>query len=183
MDRTVANGTGFSGTYPSEIASMYENVDTSPDDILLWFHPLNYTHVLHSEKTVIHYFYDAHYSGAETAQTFLTMLETLKGKIDDERYDHIHYRQGYQAGHSIVWRDAISNFYWNLSGIPDESKRVGNCPWRVEAESMTLSGSPACLYSFRNSIELHSYYHEFRYHYRNCNKEARVCVSYIRSCC
>jgi alpha-glucuronidase len=140
MDRTVANGTGFSGTYPPEIANMYENIATTPDNLLLWFHHVNYTHVLHSGKTVIQYFYDAHYSGAEIAQTFVKMWESLKGKIDDERYEHVLYRQTFQAGHSITWRDAISNFYWNLSGIPDEAKRVGHHPWRVEAESMVLDG-------------------------------------------
>jgi alpha-glucuronidase len=140
MDRTVVNGTGFSGTYPPEIASMYENISTTPDNLLLWFHHVNYTHILHSGKTVIQYFYDAHYSGTETAQTFVKLWESLKGKIDAERYEQVLYRQTYQAGHSIVWRDAISNFYWNLSGIPDEAKRVGNHPWRVEAESMVLDG-------------------------------------------
>ncbi|KKA18477.1 alpha-glucuronidase [Rasamsonia emersonii CBS 393.64] len=140
MDRTVWNGTGYTGQYPPEVAAMYENIDTTPDNLVLWFHHVNYTHRLHSGKTVIQHFYDAHYSGAETAQTFLTMWESLKGKIDDERYNDVHFRLTYQAGHSIVWRDAINNFYFNLSGIPDEAKRVGNHPWRVEAESMTLSG-------------------------------------------
>ncbi len=56
MDRTVFNGTGFSGQYPSEIAEMYENVTTTPDDLLLWFHHVNYTHVLHSGKTVVQHF-------------------------------------------------------------------------------------------------------------------------------
>jgi alpha-glucuronidase len=119
---------------------MYENISTTPDNLLLWFHHVNYTHILHSGKTVIQYFYDAHYSGAETAQTFVKLWGSLKGKIDAERYEQVLYRQTYQAGHSIVWRDAISNFYWNLSGIPDEAKRVGNHPWRVEAESMALDG-------------------------------------------
>ena len=140
MDRTVSNGTGFSGQYPPEVAAMYENIETTPDNLLLWFHHVNYTHVLHSGKSVIQHFYDAHYSGAETAQTFVPLWESLKGLIDSERYDEVLFRQIYQAGHSIVWRDAISNFYWNLSGIPDDAQRVGHHPWRIEAESMTLSG-------------------------------------------
>lgn len=143
MDRTVWNGTGYSGQYPHEIFEMYENVDTTPDNLLLWFHHVNYTHRLHSGKSVIQHFYDAHYSGAETAQTFVPMWESLRGNIDSERYQEVLFRLTYQAGHSIVWRDAINNFYWNLSGIPDESKRVGHHPWRVEAESMTLKGYKA----------------------------------------
>ena len=75
------------------------------------------------------------------------MWESLSGKVDSERYNEVLFRQIYQAGHSIVWRDAINDFYWNLSGIPDEASRVGHHPWRVEAESMTLSGYEAYVVS------------------------------------
>jgi alpha-glucuronidase len=72
MDRTVSNGTGFSGQYPAEVAAVYGNISTTPDNLLLWFHHVNYTHRLHSGETVIQHFYDAHYTGAETAQSFIT---------------------------------------------------------------------------------------------------------------
>ncbi|KAG0155837.1 hypothetical protein PDIDSM_3010 [Penicillium digitatum] len=140
MDRTVANGTGFSGQYPDEIAAMYENIETTPDALLLWFHHVKYLHRLHFGKTVIQHFYDEHYSGAETAQTFLTQWESLQDKIDAERYHHVRHFLDYQSGHSIVGRDAINNFFYNLSGIPDQAKRVGHHPWRIEAEDMTLEG-------------------------------------------
>jgi len=140
MDRTVVNGTGFSGQYPPEIFSMFENIDTTPDNYLLWFHHVNYTHTLHSGKTVIQHFYDAHYSGAETANTFAKLWESLEGKVDSERFAHVSYRQTYQAQHAIVWRDTINTYYNNLSGIPDAAGRVGHHPWRIEAEAMVLDG-------------------------------------------
>ncbi|KAI5237107.1 alpha glucuronidase [Aureobasidium subglaciale] len=140
MDRTVANGTGFSGTYPPEIATMYEDIETTPDNLLLWFHHVNYTHQLRSGKTVIQHFYDAHYSGAETAQTFAKQWQKLESKLDSQRFEEQLYRLEYQGGHSIVWRDAICDFYHNISGIADESNRVGIHPYRIEAESMTLNG-------------------------------------------
>jgi len=140
MDRTVSNGTGFSGQYPAEVATKYEDIETTPDNLLLWFHHVNYTHRLHSGKTVIQHFYDAHYDGAATAQTFLEQWKKLQDKVDKERYEHVLRRLEYQSGHSIIWRDAIVDFYHNLSGIPDKSKRVGHHPWRIEAENMSLDG-------------------------------------------
>ena len=140
MDRTVKNGTGFSGQYPAEVASMYEEINTTPDNLLLWFHHVNYTQLLNSGKTVIQHFYDAHYAGAETAQTFVKLWEGLDGKIDRERFEETLFRIKFQAGHSIVWRDAINEFYHNKSGISDALARVGYHPWRVEAEDMLLDG-------------------------------------------
>ncbi|KAJ5345254.1 hypothetical protein N7452_003258 [Penicillium brevicompactum] len=140
MDRTVSNGTRYSGQYPEELAAMYEDIESTPEELLLWFHHVNYTHRLTSGKTVIQHFYDSHYTGAERAQGFLEKWESLEGKIDTERYNHVRRFLDYQAGHSIVWRDAINNFYFNMSGIPDDAKRVGHHPWRIEAESMKLDG-------------------------------------------
>ncbi|KAI0454674.1 glycoside hydrolase superfamily [Xylaria acuta] len=138
MDRTVRNGTGFSGQYPSEVAAAFESIDTTPDDLLLWFHHVPYTHALKSGKTVIQHFYDAHYDGAETAVSFPKKWASLKGLIDQQRFEEMLFRLEYQAGHAIVWRDSIVQFYNNISGIPDAAGRVGNHPWRVEAEDMTL---------------------------------------------
>ena len=138
MDRTVATGTGFSGQYPAEVAGKFEDIETTPDNLLLWFHHVNYTHVLKSGKSVIQHFYDAHYEGAKTAQTFPIAWQSLQKKIDADRFNDVLFRLRYQAGHSIVWRDSICQFYYNLSGIPDTANRVGKHEYRIEAETMTL---------------------------------------------
>lgn len=141
MDRTVWNGTGFSGQYPSAVASLFERIETTPDDLLLWFHHVPYTHVLKSGKTVLQHFYDAHYAGAAVAATFPALWRSLQGLIDAQRFDETLFRLEYQAGHAIVWRDNIVQFYHNISGgVADVENRVGNHPWRVEAEDMTLRG-------------------------------------------
>ncbi|RSL59323.1 Alpha-glucuronidase [Fusarium floridanum] len=140
MDRTVHNGTGNAGQYPTEIANLYEHTDTTPDDLMLWFHHVPYSFKLHSGKSVIQHFYDAHYDGAKVAQTFPALWDSLRGKIDDKIFHHELFRLKYQAGHSIVWRDAVTEFYRNLSGIPDELGRVRHHPYRIEAEKMVLEG-------------------------------------------
>jgi alpha-glucuronidase len=140
MDRSVATGTGYAGQYPPVVAQIYESTATTPDDLLLFFHHVPYTYKLQSGKTVIQYIYDAHYRGAERAAAFVTQWRTLQGKIDDQRYADVLTRLEYQAGHAIVWRDAICNYFLRLSGIPDEHGRAGHFPNRIEAESMKLEG-------------------------------------------
>jgi alpha-glucuronidase len=60
--------------------------------------------------------------------------------IDDERYDEVLVRLQYQAGHAIVWRDAVCQWFLKTSGIPDRKGRAGIYPGRIEAESMELEG-------------------------------------------
>jgi len=126
MDRTVATGTGFIGQYPPEVQTRYESLAACPDNLLLFFHHVPYSYVLHSGRTLIQHFYDAHYEGAERAAGFITQWKKLQGHIDEGQYRNILARFEFQAGEAIKWRDAICNWIYGLSGIADQKGRVGN---------------------------------------------------------
>ena len=140
MDRSVATGTGFAGQYPPEVQKLYESLETTPDELLLFFHHVPYTYRLHSGKTVIQHIYDSHYDGAEQAADFVRQWKSLRDRVPDGVYMDVLARLEYQAGHAIVWRDAICNWFLRTSGIPDAKGRVGNHPDRIEAEAMQLKG-------------------------------------------
>ncbi len=140
MDRTIATGTGFTAQYPPELAEIYENPATTPDDLLLFFHHVPYTFMLHSGKTVIQHIYDSHYDGAALAAHFVDEWEKLKPRLDPQLYEDVLARLEYQAGHAIVWRDAIVQYFLKLSGIPDAQGRAGHFPGRLEAEDAHLTG-------------------------------------------
>jgi alpha-glucuronidase len=140
MDRSVATGTGYAGQYPLELAKIYESAATTPDELLTFFHHVPYTYRLRSGKTVIQHIYDSHYLGAQQAAQFVNDWDSLKGKIDEGLYNDVRARLEYQAGHAIVWRDAIVQYFFKLSGIPDQQGRAGHYPGRLEAEDARLTG-------------------------------------------
>ena len=140
FDRTVATGTGYVGQYPPEVAKVYESASTTPDDLLLFFHHVPYSYRLHDGKTVIQYLYDSHYEGAAQAAQFVADWKSLKGRIDPDLYGDMLARLEYQAGHAIVWRDAVTQYFLKLSGIADEHGRAGHYPSRFEAEDALLTG-------------------------------------------
>jgi alpha-glucuronidase len=140
MDRTAATGTGYVDQYRAPVRKMYESLDTTPDELLLFFHHVPYTYVLGSGKTVIQHIYDSHYAGAQLAAGFVNQWKTLKGHVDEERYEEVLGRLEFQAGHAIVWRDAVCNWFLGISGIADQYGRVGHYPGRIEAEAMQLEG-------------------------------------------
>lgn len=128
MDRTIATGTGYIGQYPPEVQKLYETLAACPDNLLLFFHHVPYPHVLHSGKTVIQHFYDAHFEGAERAAGFVSQWKSLEGHLDEARYQDILSRFQYQAGEAVKWRDTICNWIYRLSGIPDNKGRVAGPP-------------------------------------------------------
>ena len=140
MDRSVATGTGFAGQYRPEVAKIYETVENTPDDLLLFMHHVPYTQKLKSGKTVIQFIYDSHYEGAETVEKYVAEWKSLMGRVDDRRYEEVLAQLKYQAGQAIVWRDAVNGWFYKASKVPDARGRVGNYPGRLEAESASLTG-------------------------------------------
>jgi len=140
MDRTVATGTGFIGQYSPDVARVFESLATCPEELLLFMHHVPYTHRLRSGKTVIQHIYDQHYLGAEQAAGFVSRWKTLEGLVDRERYLEVLDRLEFQAGHAVVWRDAVNTWFQRTSGIQDEKGLVGREAGRVEAESLSLTG-------------------------------------------
>jgi alpha-glucuronidase len=140
FDRTVATGTGYVGQYPPEVAKIYESTATTPNNLLLFFHHVPYTYKLHDGRTVIQYLYDSHYDGAARAAQSVEDWNSLKGKLDPALYNDMLARLEYQAGHAIVWRDAVTQYFLKLSRIPDNNGRAGHYPNRLEAEGARLTG-------------------------------------------
>jgi alpha-glucuronidase len=123
MDRTVATGTGYIGQYSPEVQKEYETLAACPDELLLFMHHVPYTYVLHSGKSVIQHIYDSHYDGAAEAAGLVSQWESLRGKIDDQRYEKVLQKLQCQASEAIVWRDTVVNWFYRKSGIPDAKGR------------------------------------------------------------
>ena len=66
--------------------------------------------------------------------------ESLRRRMDDERYEQVLAQLRYQAARADVWRDAVNAWFFKESNIPDGQGRVGHPPGRTEAEAMTLDG-------------------------------------------
>ncbi|MGC2658749.1 MAG: alpha-glucuronidase family glycosyl hydrolase [Bryobacteraceae bacterium] len=140
MDRSVATGTGYIGQYSPTVAAEYETLAKTADNLILFMHHVKYTYMLHSGKTVIQHVYDSHYRGAAAAGEYPQLWRRLRGHVDQERFDAVLAMLEYQAAYAIVWRDAVCNWFFRESQIPDVKGRVGHHPHRIEGEDMQLTG-------------------------------------------
>lgn len=123
VDRTAATGTGYTEQYFPENARYYESLDSCPDELLLFFHHVPYTHKLHSGETVIQHIYDTHFKGIEYAEELIEHWVLLKDQVDAERYTDILRRLEEQAEHAKQWRDIINTYFYRKSGIGDQKHR------------------------------------------------------------
>jgi alpha-glucuronidase len=124
VDRTRATGTGFTGQYPAPWRDVYESVDTCPDELLLFFHHVPYTHVLHSGKTVIQHLYDTHADGYDEVVRMAEAWESVKGRVPDAFFDRVTERLAEQERSAREWRDQLRSAFHRRSGIPDATGRT-----------------------------------------------------------
>lgn len=123
VDRTVAKGTGFTRQYRKDNYLMFENIETCPEELILFFHRLPYTYRLKSGKTIIQHIYDTHFEGVDQAIRLKEQWEKLNGMIDEKRFSHVLDRLKQQIDHAKEWRDVINSYFYRKTGICDIHSR------------------------------------------------------------
>ncbi len=120
IDRTGA-GTGYAAQYPPAMRARYENPETCPDRLLLFFHRLPYSFVMRDGRTLIQRIYDDHFEGAERVEKMAEILRTLPLPQPDR--DTALARMEKQLANAREWRDVVNTFFWRFSGVPDAHGR------------------------------------------------------------
>ncbi len=123
IDRTLESGTGYVGQYNEPLKSKYNNLETCPDELLLFFHHVPYTHVLKSGKTVIQHIYDTHFEGFEAVEEFINKWKQLEGIVDKDVYYQVLQRFNLQLDSARDWRDQVNTYFYRMCGIEDEKGR------------------------------------------------------------
>ena len=123
VDRTMATGTGYTGQYDPENRDIYESIKTCPDELLLFFHHVPYTHVLKSGKTLIQHIYDTHFKGVEQVEEMIAHWDSIADTLDERRYQDVKERLEHQLWSAKEWRDTINSYFYRKSGIADQQNR------------------------------------------------------------
>lgn len=122
VDRTV-NGTNYTGQYHKTLQDIYNNIETCPMSLLLFFHQVAYTYVLPNGETLIQYIYDTHFDGADKAQKYYYDWIALKSDMDQKVYNRVKQRFEHQKEHARLWCDVINSYFYRKTGIEDKLGR------------------------------------------------------------
>jgi len=117
-------GTGYARQYNEPNASMYNDITTCPEELLLFFHHVPYKHVLSKGKTLIQHIYDTHFQGVEEVEKMIACWKSLEGRVPAEVYANVSERFGRQLTNAKDWRDQVNSYFYRKSGIPDEKGRI-----------------------------------------------------------
>ena len=123
VDRTD-KGTGYVRQYHEPNASRYNAIHTCPEELLLFFHHVPYTHELSTGKTVIQHIYDTHFEGVEEVCKMIEVWEDLRDNIPTRIFENVRERMERQLQNACEWRDQVNSYFYRKSGILDKNRRI-----------------------------------------------------------
>ncbi len=117
-------GTGYAEQYYEPNASMYNSIDSCPEELLLFFHHVPYNHMLRTGKTLIQHIYDSHFEGVEEVEGMIADWNSIEGKVPEDTFRGVRERFDRQLYNAREWRDQVNSYFYRKSGIADEKGRV-----------------------------------------------------------
>jgi alpha-glucuronidase len=117
FDRTRKGSDAVDQYYPP-LRDRWNDPATTPDDLLLWFHRLPWDYRLRTGPTLWEELVREYTRGAEEARRLVTRWETLRGKVDEERYPAVLAKLRQQAADAAAWRDKCLGYFQAFSGRP-----------------------------------------------------------------
>lgn len=116
-DRT-REGSDAISEYASPVGDVYGNLATCPDGFLLWFHHVSWDYKMKSGRTVWDELCFRYNDGVEYVAKMQAEWETLRGKIDAERFDAVQKKLQAQLAHAKNWRDTCIRFFQSINNKP-----------------------------------------------------------------
>ncbi|MBP5196123.1 MAG: alpha-glucuronidase [Bacteroidaceae bacterium] len=110
VDRS-STGTGATLQYREPYRSLYDNVDTCPEQFLLWFHRVPWTRRLKSGRTVWKELQWHYNHGVEEVDSFAVIWQEAKPCIDAQRWQEVENRLEFQQKDARLWRDVCLKYF------------------------------------------------------------------------
>lgn len=121
VDRT-SKGSNVVNQYAKPLAEILENLNTCPQKDLLWFHHLPWDYQMPSGKILWDELVAYYYKGVEEVRGMRKLWDSMEGKIDAERFNHVKQLLKVQEDEAIWWRDGCVLYFQTFSKRPIPSQ-------------------------------------------------------------
>ncbi len=117
FDRT-RKGSKAVEQYPDQLCSLFDNIDTCPEEFLAWFHHVPWNHKMKSGRTFWNELCHKYDKGVQQTRQFLAAWDTLQPYVDNQRFDEVQRKLRIQARDAVWWRDACLLYFQGFSHLP-----------------------------------------------------------------
>jgi alpha-glucuronidase len=117
FNRTVT-GSDAIGQYFPGARKQWEDPATCDERYLLWFHHLPWTYKMKNGKTLWEEMCRQYYNGVDSVRWMQRTWNTLKSKIDAQRFEQVSMLLQVQQDEAVWWRNACLLYFQTFSKMP-----------------------------------------------------------------
>lgn len=117
FDRS-SKGSNAVAQYPETLAKQYDNIDTCPEEYLLWFHHVPWSHRMKSGRSLWDELCHHYDNGVRQVRDFQKIWNAAEKYIDAERFHEVQSKLKIQARDAVWWKDACLLYFQEFSGMP-----------------------------------------------------------------
>lgn len=123
-------GSNATGQYPEGFREQLADINTCPEEFLLWFHHVPWTHTMKSGRSLWDELCHAYQRGVDKVATYQDVWKNARPYVDPAVYADVALRLDTQLRDAKWWRDACLQYFRQYSRMP--------IPDKVESPSHTL---------------------------------------------
>ena len=111
-------GSNATAQYCDSLGKLYDNPTTCPEEYLLWFHHLPWTHRMKSGRTLWEELCLHYDCGVRQVRNFQKTWDSREKYIDGERFKEVQQRLEIQVSDAIWWKDACLLYFQEYAKQP-----------------------------------------------------------------
>ena len=104
-------GTDATSQYREPYCSLYDDLSTCPERLLLWFHHVPWTYRMNSGRTLWEELQYRYQRGVDEVEDFVAVWQGAKPYVDEQRWREVDERLHHQLENAREWRDTCIGYF------------------------------------------------------------------------
>lgn len=113
-----SSGSNAVAQYPAQLAKKFDNINTCPEEFILWFHHVPWDFKMKSGATLWQELCNRYQSGVESVETMQRQWTAAKPYINPELWNDVNERLMTQARDANWWKEGCLLYFQQFSGMP-----------------------------------------------------------------
>ena len=119
FDRS-STGTNAVEQYRAPFNTLYNQIETCPEELLLWFHHVPWTHRMHDGQTLWQSLCRHYRQGVDSVDGFARTWQQMAPYVDAQRHREVSERLAHQQENAREWCDHCLRYFQQFSGMKME---------------------------------------------------------------
>ena len=117
FDRTATGSDAVSQYFPP-LCDLYNDIQTCPENLILWFHHVPWNYGMQSGRTLWDELCYKYQEGVDAARRFQKTWDRMEPFIDTQRFEEVQNKLKIQTRDAVWWKDACLLYFQTFSKQP-----------------------------------------------------------------